>query len=149
MSDTTEVSTATATSAKRRRWLAIVIGAFMLALAAYGIWWAAVLRYTQSTDDAYVSGNVVLITPQISGTVINIAVDDTQFVNAGQTLVQLDPADARIGLEQADAKLGKAVREVRGLFATSAQLAASVDLRNADVARATDDLARRERLADS
>ncbi|MEO6927985.1 MAG: efflux RND transporter periplasmic adaptor subunit, partial [Casimicrobiaceae bacterium] len=53
------------------------------------------------------------------------------------------------GLEQADAKLGKAVREVRGLFATSGQLSASVDLRNADVARATDDLARRERLADS
>ncbi|HEY5365403.1 MAG TPA: efflux RND transporter periplasmic adaptor subunit [Casimicrobiaceae bacterium] len=149
MSDTTEVFTATAMSSKRRRWLAIVIGAFVLALAAYGIWWAAVLRYTQSTDDAYVSGNVVQITPQISGTVINIAVDDTQFVNAGQTLVQLDPADARIGLEQADAKLGKAVREVRGLFATSAQLAASVDLRNADVARATDDLARRERLAGS
>ena len=149
MTDTTEVSTATATSATRRRWIAIIIGAFVLALAAYGMWWAAVLRYTQSTDDAYVSGNVVQITPQISGTVINIAVDDTQFVNAGQTLVQLDPADAKIGLEQADAKLGKAVREVRGLFATSAQLAASVDLRNADVARATDDLARRERLAGS
>jgi len=149
MTDTTEVSTATATSATRRRWIAIIIGAFVLALAAYGMWWAAVLRYTQSTDDAYVSGNVVQITPQISGTVINIAADDTQFVNAGQTLVQLDPADAKIGLEQADAKLGKAVREVRGLFATSAQLAASVDLRNADVARATDDLARRERLAGS
>ncbi|HEY7787281.1 MAG TPA: biotin/lipoyl-binding protein, partial [Casimicrobiaceae bacterium] len=149
MSNATEVTvTVTATSA-RKRWLAIVVGVFVLALGAYGAWWMVVLRYTQTTDDAYVSGNVVLITPQVSGTVVNIAVDDTQFVNAGQTLVQLDPADAKIGLEQADAKLGKAVREVRGLFATSAQLAASVDLRNADVARAAEDLARRERLADS
>ncbi len=149
MSDTLQTTTATAELSTRKRWLAIVAGVFVLAGAAYGAWWATVLRYTQSTDDAYVSGNVVQITPQISGTVINIAADDTQFVNAGQTLVQLDPADAKIGLEQADAKLGKAVREVRGLFATSAQLSASVDLRTADVARAADDLARRERLADS
>ncbi|MEP7064033.1 MAG: efflux RND transporter periplasmic adaptor subunit [Betaproteobacteria bacterium] len=133
----------------RKRWLLIVAGTFAIALAAYGAWWMLVLRYSQTTDDAYVNGNVVQITPQVSGTVVNIAADDTQFVNAGQTLVQLDPADAKIGLEQADAKLGKAVREVRGLYATSAQLAASVDLRNADVARATEDLARRERLSAS
>ncbi|MEO8975794.1 MAG: biotin/lipoyl-binding protein, partial [Casimicrobiaceae bacterium] len=132
MSETTEVSVAAPVSSTRKRWLLIVSGAFVLAIAAYAVWWMLVLRYTQSTDDAYVSGNVVQITPQISGTVINIAADDTQFVNAGQTLVQLDPADAKIGLEQADAKLGKAVREVRGLFATSGQLSASVDLRNAD-----------------
>ncbi|MEO6928313.1 MAG: biotin/lipoyl-binding protein, partial [Casimicrobiaceae bacterium] len=132
MSETTDVSVAAPVSSARKRWLLIVIGAFVLAIAAYAVWWTLVLRYTQSTDDAYVSGNVVQITPQISGTVINIAADDTQFVNAGQTLVELDPADAKIGLEQADAKLGKAVREVRGLFATSGQLSASVDLRNAD-----------------
>jgi len=151
MSNATEAvaSSSAATTSTRKRWLAIVAGVFVLAIAAYGAWWAVVLRYTQTTDDAYVSGNVVQITPQVSGTVINIAADDTQFVNAGQTLVQLDPADAKIGLEQADAKLGKAVREVRGLFATSAQLAASVDLRDADVARATEDLARRQRLSAS
>jgi membrane fusion protein, multidrug efflux system len=149
MSTTAEASAATDTTSTRKRWLAIVAGVFVLAIAAYGAWWAVVLRYTQTTDDAYVSGNVVQITPQVSGTVINIAADDTQFVNAGQTLVQLDPADAKIGLEHADAKLGKAVREVRGLYATSAQLAASVDLRDADVARATEDLARRQRLSAS
>jgi membrane fusion protein (multidrug efflux system) len=53
---------------------------------------------TQSTDDAYVNGNVVQITPQIAGTVVGITADDTQFVNAGQTLVQLDPADMKIAL---------------------------------------------------
>ena len=125
------------------------IAAFAAIGIAYGVYWALALRYFQSTDDAYVSGNVVQITPQIAGTVVGIAADDTQFVKAGQTLVQLDPADARIALEQADAKLGKAVRDVRGLFATTAQIKAKVDVQSADVARATDDLRRRERLASS
>ena len=134
---------------RRKRWLVIVIGAFALIGVSYGAYWALALRDVQSTDDAYVSGNVVQITPQIAGTVVGIAADDTQFVKAGQTLVQLDPADARIALEQADAKLGKAVRDVRGLFATTAQIKAKVDVQSADVARATDDLRRRERLASS
>ena len=138
-----------ATSSARRRWLTIVVGAFALAGVAYGGYWALALRYSQSTDDAYVSGNVVQITPQIAGTVVKIAADDTQFVNAGDTLVELDPADAKIALEQADAKLAKTVREVRSLFATTAQLKAAVDMRNADVARATEDLDRRQRLAAS
>jgi membrane fusion protein (multidrug efflux system) len=133
----------------RKRWLAAVIGAFVLIGAGYGVYWALALRDRQSTDDAYVSGNVVQITPQVPGTVIGIAADDTQFVNAGQTLVQLDPADARIALDQADARLGKTVREVRGLFATTAQLRAAVDVRATEVARATEDLTRRERLATS
>ncbi len=135
--------------ARRRRWLALVIGAFALAGVAYGTYWAVTTRYLQSTDDAYVSGNVVQITPQVAGTAIAIAADDTQFVKAGQTLVQLDPADARIALEQAEAKLGKTVRDTRGLFATAAQLRANVALHETDVARAADDLGRRERLASS
>jgi membrane fusion protein (multidrug efflux system) len=117
--------------------------------AGYAGYWALFLRYSQSTDDAYVSGNVVQITPQIAGTVVKIAADDTQFVKAGDTLVELDAADAKIALEQADAKLAKTVREVRGLFATTAQLKASVDMRSAEVARATEDLNRRQRLAAS
>jgi membrane fusion protein (multidrug efflux system) len=133
----------------RTRWLVGVTGAFVLIGAGYGAYWALALRDRQSTDDAYVSGNVVQITPQVPGTVVGIAADDTQFVNAGQTLVQLDPADARIALEQADAKLGKTVREVRGLFATTAQLRAAVDVRATELARATEDLARRDRLSAS
>ncbi|HSC22330.1 MAG TPA: HlyD family efflux transporter periplasmic adaptor subunit [Casimicrobiaceae bacterium] len=133
----------------RKRWLAIVGGAFAIVGLAYGAYWAIVLRYEQSTDDAYVSGNVVQITPQIAGTVVKIAAEDTQFVEAGTPLVELDPSDARIALEQADAKLAKTVRDVRGLFATTAELKANVDMRNAEVARASEDLARRERLARS
>ena len=136
-----------AQKSRRKRWLAIVIGAFAVVCIAYGAYWALVLRYVQSTDDAYVSGNVVQITPQISGTVVSIGADDTQFVKAGQTLVQLDRSDASVALEQAEAQLARTVREVRNLFATTAQLQAAVTVRQTDLNRATNDLERRERLA--
>jgi len=140
---------ATSAGSKRVRWLVIVLAAFAVLGGAYGAYWMSVLRYEQSTDDAYVSGNVVQVTPQLAGTVVAIGADDTQFVKAGQPLVRLDPADARIAVEQAEAKLGKTVREVRGLYATTAQLEAAVQVRASEVSRAAEDLARRERLANA
>jgi membrane fusion protein (multidrug efflux system) len=134
---------------KRVLLLSIFGGAFLLIGAAYTAYWSTVLRYRQSTDDAYVNGNVVQITPQISGTVVSIGADDTQFVKAGQALVRLDQADAKVALDQAEAQLAKTVREVRTMFATSAQLRAAVSLRQSDLAMAQKDLARRERLANS
>ncbi|MDO8278210.1 MAG: HlyD family efflux transporter periplasmic adaptor subunit, partial [Burkholderiaceae bacterium] len=93
------------------------------------------------------------ITPQISGTVMAIMADDTDFVRAGQPLVQLDPADVGVALAQAEARLGETVRQVRTLYANNASLSAQVALREADVlrtqseiARASDDLARRQTL---
>ena len=138
-----------AMSRQRRRWLAIAISFFALVGIGYGVYWTTVLRYEQTTDDAYVSGNVVQITPQISGTVIAIGADDTQFVSAGQALVRLDPADAKVALDQSEAQLGKTVRDVRGLYATTAQLQATVEMHQSEVSKAGDDLARRERLASS
>ncbi len=135
--------------ASRKRWLTIVIVAFLAIGIAYGAYWAIALRDLQSTDDAYVNGNIVQITPQISGIVVAIGADDTQFVKAGQTLVQLDQADAKVALEQAEAQLARTVREVRSMFATSSQLQASVDMRKTELDRASGDLARRERLAAS
>jgi membrane fusion protein (multidrug efflux system) len=134
---------------KRVMLLSIFGGVFLLIGAAYTAYWSTVLRYQQSTDDAYVNGNVVQITPQISGTVVSIGADDTQFVKAGQALVRLDQADAKVALDQSEAQLAKTVREVRNLFATSAQLRAAVELRQSDLAMAQKDLARRERLGNS
>jgi membrane fusion protein, multidrug efflux system len=134
---------------KRWLWLAIFGGAFLLIGVALTAYWAGVLRYRQSTDDAYVNGNVVQITPQIYGTVVSIGADDTQFVKAGQELVKLDPADEKVALDQSEARLAKTVREVRNLFATSAQLRAAVELRQSDLATAQRDLTRRERLGSS
>src|SRR5690348_6426564 len=134
---------------RRKLWLAVVAGSFVAIGAAYGAYWATVLRYSQSTDDAYVNGNIVQITPQISGTVVSIGADDTQFVKAGQPLVRLDQADAKVALDQAEAQLAKTVREVRNLFATTAQLQAAVDVRRTDLAQAQNDLSRREQLGKS
>jgi membrane fusion protein, multidrug efflux system len=131
---------------RRWRWLAAVLGVCLTLGAVYGVYWAQVLRYHQMTDDAYVGGNVVQITPQISGTVVAIGADDTQFVKAGQPLVRLDQADARVALDQAEAELARTVRDVRNLYATSAQLAANVQLRQTDLTAAESDLARRKRL---
>ena len=136
-------------SSTRRRWLALVVGGVSAVAVAYGAYWAHTLRYRQSTDDAYVNGNVVQLTPQVSGTVVAIDADDTQFVRAGQALVRLDAADAKVALDQAEAQLARTVREVRNLFATSAQLEAAVAIRASDLATAEQDLARRERLAGS
>jgi len=145
---TTPVATI-ATNRLRRRWLTLGLGSFALLGLAYGAYWAHTLRYRQSTDDAYVSGNVVQITPQIVGTVVGIGVDDTQYVQAGAPLVRLDQADAKVALDQAEAELAKTVREVRTLYATSSQLQALVDQRQSDLSMAQEDLARRERLGAS
>src|SRR5215831_3686523 len=138
-----------ALTARRKRWLGLVIGGFLAIGIGYAVYWATHLRHLESTDDAYVGGNVVQITPQIAGTVVAVNADDTSFVKAGETLVQLDRADAEVALEHAEAQLGKAVREVRSLFATSGQLEAAVEMRQSDVTKANEDLARRERLAGS
>ena len=145
----TQNAKAASSTSRRWRWLGAV-GAVLLTVATvYGAYWAQVLRYQQSTDDAYVGGNVVQITPQISGTVVAIGADDTQFVKAGQALVRLDPADARVALDQAEAQLARTVRDVRNLYATSSQLAAAVQMRQTELNAAQSDFTRRQRLGAS
>ena len=134
---------------KRLRLLLLVLVVLVLAGVGYFIYWSSVLRWRETTDDAYVSGNVVQLTPQIAGTVVGIGADDTQFVKQGQVLVKLDAADAKVALDGAEAKLANTVRAVRGTFATAAQLQAAVGIRQADLDNATHDLTRRERLAAS
>lgn len=135
--------------AKRRKLVALVLGVFAAGGIAYGTYWAFFAKDRQSTDDAYVNGNVVQITSQIGGTVVAIDADDTDFVEAGKTLVRLDPADTKVALEEAESALAKTVRQVRNLYATTGQLQAGVRQREVDYTKAQEDLARRERLAAS
>jgi membrane fusion protein, multidrug efflux system len=134
---------------RRTLLLSLLIGLFLAAGVGYGIYWALVARYVESTDDAYVGGNLVQITPQVSGTVLAIGADDTDYVKAGQTLVELDQADSRVALDQAEAALAHSVRQVRNLMATTGELEANVALREAELARTRADLARRAPLATS
>ena len=126
----------------RRRGLTLIAAAVVLTGAVWGGWHWLHGRHFESTDNAYVAGNVVQITPQMGGTVVAIGADDTDFVRAGQMLVTLDPADARVALDQAEAQLAQTVREVRSLYANNSTLQAQVSLRKADVARAQADAAR-------
>ena len=131
---------------KRRKALLIATAVIVLALIGYGIYWFVFLRHFENTDDAYVAGNVVQVTPQVGGTVVSITADDTELVQAGRPLVQLDDADARVALDGATAQLAQAVREVRTLFVNNGALSATIALRNAEVNRARADLARRQQL---
>ena len=108
---------------------------------------ALVGRYYESTDNAYVAGNLVQVTPQVAGTVISIGADDTDRVKAGQTLVRLDAADAQVALEQAEAQLAQAVRESRTLYANNNTLEAGIAVRQSELVRAEEDHARRVQLA--
>jgi membrane fusion protein (multidrug efflux system) len=123
--------------------------AVLLIAAAAAILWSRNFRGQEMTEDAYVDGNIVQVTPQVSGTVISIGADNTEEVKAGQVLVQLDPTDAKLALSRAEAQLAKAVRQIRNQFATTAQLQANVAAREADLARSLADRAQREGLAQS
>jgi len=132
----------TARNGARRKGLLWVGGAVLLGSALAIGWWALVLRHLEVTDNAYVQGHVVQITPQVGGTVVAVSVEDTDVVRAGQPLVKLDTADARVALEQAEAQLAQAVREARSLFAHETPLRAAVAQRETEVARAATDVAR-------
>jgi membrane fusion protein (multidrug efflux system) len=113
---------------------------------AYGAYWWLVARHFQSTDDAYVNGDLVQITSEVPGSVLSLSADDTQSVQRGQTLLELDPADARVTAANAEAELAWAVREVRRLFATAAQLRAQIADREVGLRRAREDFGRRSDL---
>ena len=103
-------------------------------------------RFYQSTDDAYVSGNLVQLTPQISGIVTDIRTDDTRLVKEGEPVVLLDQTDAAVALDQAKAELAETMRRVRQLYQNLDELRANVQVRETDVSRANDDLTRRQAL---
>jgi membrane fusion protein (multidrug efflux system) len=126
----------------RRRGLTWIASAVLIACLAWGGWHWLHGRHHQNTDNAYVAGHVVQITPQLGGTVVAIGADDTDYVKAGQVLVQLDGADARVALDQAEAQLAQTVREVRSLFANNNTLKAQVQTREADLGRMQTEAAR-------
>jgi membrane fusion protein (multidrug efflux system) len=127
--------------------MTLLVIALVIAAIAYGLYYYLVARFHETTDDAYVNGNVVEITSQVMGTVISVNADDTQTVHAGDPVVVLDPADSKVSLDQAEANLAQTVRQVRTLFVNNNQYQAQVALRQSDLSRAEDDLRRRMTIA--
>jgi membrane fusion protein, multidrug efflux system len=139
----------TKTPGKRKLLLSLLAASVVVAGAGYGGYYYTTGRFFEGTDDAYVSGNLVQLTPQVSGTVIAVNADDTQIVKQGTPLVTLDAADARVALSNAEATLGQTVRQVSSLYVNNAFYAATVAQRQSDLARALDDLKRRQAVADT
>ena len=136
-------------SGKRKAWLLALLLLVILAGAGTWAWYSLVGRWHESTDDAYVNGNVVEITPLVTGTVTSIGADDGDLVHAGQVLLQFDPADSEVALQAAEAKLARTVREVRGLYSNVDALKAQLQSRTAELKKARDNYNRRKVLADS
>jgi membrane fusion protein, multidrug efflux system len=146
MAQTSDSSTPPEAKSRRKPALIALTIVFAIALSGYLGYEYLHGRNLETTDDAYVGGNLVQLMPQIAGTVMTIHADDADYVKAGQVLVELDGADKRIALEQAEADLAQAVRDVRVMFATRAQLDAELAVRQAELDRAQSDVTRREGL---
>jgi membrane fusion protein (multidrug efflux system) len=145
------------TGLTRRR---IAAAGTALALLAGGGWygqhWWRVGRFVESTDDAYVGGNVTAIAPHVAGFVAEVLVADNQRVQAGQVLIRLDPRDWRAALDHAEAVLATRQAALESARARAVQqqsaiaaLAAERDAKSAAAAFATTDAARYRGLATS
>ncbi|WP_066094820.1 efflux RND transporter periplasmic adaptor subunit [Xanthomonas massiliensis] len=149
MSETLTPDSVTPKKSRRGFLLRLLAVVVVLALVVFVLWYFLAGRWHEETDDAYVQGNQVQITPLTAGTVIGIGADDGMLVEAGQALVQLDPADAQVALQQAQANLARTVRQVRGLFRSVEGAQADLDARQVALQRARADFARRKDLAAS
>ena len=107
----------------------------------YGAYWLLYGRNYVKTDDAYVNGNQNIITSQVGGSVTQIYIEDTQFVEKGQLLAVLDDIDYKIALENAAASLGKAVRAYSNLSSDVAQSEDNVKVKESQLKKAEIDFA--------
>jgi len=135
-----------APNARRRKVLGIIAVIFIALGVLWALLWFFVLSERERTDDAYVNGNKVVISAQVSGTVVAVLTDDTQLVTAGQVLVRLDPIDAQTALARTASALGRTVREVRQQKLTAGEYDAAIESRRLELARAAADLSKREPL---
>jgi membrane fusion protein, multidrug efflux system len=125
------------------------IGLGALSLAAYAYHWLTVSRFIESTDDAYVGGDITVIAPKVAGFIEQVAVTDNQSVNAGDLLVKLDDRDYRAALARAEAAAEAQRATLENLDATRrlqlaviAQTRASIAASEAEVKRSREDEAR-------
>ncbi len=132
---------------RRKRNLTALTLVFVAIALGFALMYFLVWQHQQSTDDAYVGGHVVQITPQIGGTVHSVAVDDTQAVKTNQLLVKLDDSDMQLAYERAQNDLINAIRQNQQQTAVSSQSRAQVTAQKAQLARLQSDLKRRQALA--
>jgi membrane fusion protein (multidrug efflux system) len=92
------------------RW---ILPLLLIAIVAAGVYVWHYYSIRESTDDAQIDGHIVPVSSRVQGTVTSVTVDDNQFVQAGQVLVQLDPKDYEVALAKTEADLADAVAAAR------------------------------------
>ncbi|HEY1999092.1 HlyD family secretion protein [Paraburkholderia sp.] len=133
---------AEAASTKRIPWMRLAYGLVAIVLAVAAGYWFFVLRFEQSTDDAYVGGNVTVMAPKVNGFVADIFVQDNQHVTANQVLIRLDSRDYDAKLAQATAEVDSARAAVTELQARQVLQAAVINQHQAEVRASSAELTR-------
>ncbi|HEY5259025.1 MAG TPA: efflux RND transporter periplasmic adaptor subunit [Rhabdochlamydiaceae bacterium] len=136
------------TNHRTRRMTIIAVVIFLLCGLAYGIYWFGWGQYSESTDDSYVNGNMIILMAQEEGIITKILADNTQLVEQGQPLVELDRHDFKIALDGTKADLANAVREVAQLFIKVDELDAKREISRAELTRASLDYEHRQILVE-
>lgn len=132
-----------ANRSSRKPALLILTLLFLALGAGAAAWWWQVLRGHESTDDAYVAGNVVPLMSRVAGNVVAIHGDDTQLIQAGMPLIDLDPTDAKLQLQLSESQLAQTVRQLQQQMAEIKQFDATIALRQAELERLQGDQQRR------
>lgn len=124
---------------KRKKLVWVYWGiAFVLLLAAF-LYWLIVWRFIEYTDDAYVEGNQVYITPLVPGFLTSIHTDDTYLVKKGQLLVELDRTDAMIAFNQSKKNLAQTVRQVCQMFHQVFAFRSDIEIKKAEYIKTAQD----------
>ena len=131
---------------QRRQRLWILTGISLLAGSLYLFYTMQYAGQTVMTNDAYISGNLIPLKAQTGGTVIEVGVDDTQYVQQGQVLVRLDGLQAEVALAQASANLADSVRQIEVLFKQTEMLHQKAAAKDLLLQRSRLDLARYRRV---
>jgi membrane fusion protein (multidrug efflux system) len=119
---------------RRRAAILIVLISGVIGISILGFQWWRSGRYLESTDDAYVGGDVTAITPRVAGYVTRVLVGDNTFVHAGQSLLELDAADFQARVDSAEAVVAAADATVSRVFEQQALDHANVEAAQADLA---------------
>ncbi|WP_059359706.1 HlyD family secretion protein [Parachlamydia acanthamoebae] len=136
-------------SAKNRKKPLIILTVVILLIAlVWLVLWLAYFRFHQSTDDAYVNGNLVNVTSVIAGTPIAFFADDTDLVETGQLLVLLDPTLYQVQYEQELTRLSSTVLQVMQIYDTVKVNQSTVENRKVQLKRAQYDFLNRKNLVD-
>lgn len=125
-------------------WLYLFISLIILFIAL--LLWVLYFRYIEYTNDAYVQGNQVYVTPLHPGFVTSIHSDDSFLVKEGQLLVTLDTTDAKIALEKSKEELAQTVRQVCELFHQVFVYRAEIDLKTVELIRDAQDYIHRQKV---